>query len=101
MPMGQKKNRKWIKTWGCIADDSVPGVDLILPDAGFIIDKRDDLLGIILTHAHEDHIGSVAHIWPSLKQYICHTFHCSTNSRKVQRKEIDISNILLFLLTRK
>ena len=33
------------------ADDSVPGVDLIMPDAGFIIDKKDDLLGIVLTHA--------------------------------------------------
>ena len=46
---------------------SIPGIDLILPDAGFIIDKKDDLLGIVLTHAHEDHVGSVAHIWPSLK----------------------------------
>ena len=35
-------------------------VDLIMPDAGFIIDKKDDLLGIVLTHAHEDHIGAVA-----------------------------------------
>ena len=34
------------------ADDSVPGVDLIMPDAGFIIEK-DDLLGIVLTHAHK------------------------------------------------
>ena len=37
-----------------------------MPDAGFIIDKKDDLLGIVLTHAHEDHIGAVAHIWPEL-----------------------------------
>ena len=49
------------------ADESVPGIDLIMPDAGFIIDKKDDLLGIVLTHAHEDHIGAVAHIWPDLK----------------------------------
>ena len=48
------------------ADDTIPGVDLIMPDAGFIIDKKDDLLGIVLTHAHEDHIGAVAHIWPDL-----------------------------------
>ena len=39
-----------------------------MPDAGFIIEKKDDLLdSIVLTHAHEDHIGAVAHIWPSLK----------------------------------
>ena len=48
------------------ADDSIPGVDLIFPDPGFIIDKKEDLLGIILTHAHEDHIGAVVHIWPNL-----------------------------------
>ena len=45
----------------------VPGVDLILPDPGFILQKKRDLLGIVLTHAHEDHIGAIAHIWPRLK----------------------------------
>ena len=38
----------------------IPGIDLIMPDAGFIIDKKEDLLGIVLTHAHEDYIGVVA-----------------------------------------
>ena len=33
------------------ADESVPGIDLIMPDAGFIIEKKDDLLGIVLTHS--------------------------------------------------
>ena len=47
------------------ADDSVPELDLIMPDAGFIIDKKDDLLGIVLTHAHEDHM-ELLHLWPYL-----------------------------------
>ena len=66
---GKEDNQKWIivDMGVSFADDSVPGIDIIMPDAGFIIDKKDDLLGIILTHAHEDHIGSVAHIWPKLK----------------------------------
>ncbi len=38
-----------------------PGVDLVLPDLEFIEDRRDDLLGIVLTHGHEDHIGAVAY----------------------------------------
>ena len=44
---------------------------------GFIIDKKDDLLGIVLTHAHEDHIGAVAHIWPhlSVKFMLPHSLH--------------------------
>jgi len=49
------------------ADLSVPGVDLITPDHGFIADRRKDLLAIVLTHAHEDHIGALAHLWPDLK----------------------------------
>ena len=66
---GKEDNQKWIivDMGVSFADDSIPGVDLIMPDAGFIIDKKDDLLGIVLTHAHEDHIGAVAHIWPDLK----------------------------------
>ncbi len=66
---GKEDDQKWIivDMGVSFADDSIPGIDLIMPDAGFIIDKKDDLLGIVLTHAHEDHIGAVAHIWPYLK----------------------------------
>ena len=77
------------------ADDSIPGIDLILPDAGFIIDKKDDLLGIVLTHAHEDHIGSVAHIWPSLKCKIFATpFTAVLVQEKFKEKKIDITKFL-------
>ena len=94
---GTEENRKWIiiDMGVTFADDSVPGVDLILPDAGFIIDKKDDLLGIILTHAHEDHIGSVAHIWPSLKCKIYATpFTAVLIQEKFKEKKIDISKYL-------
>jgi ribonuclease J len=43
------------------AGGEYPGIDLVLPDLEFIEDRRDDLLGIVLTHAHEDHIGAVAY----------------------------------------
>ena len=49
------------------ADDTMPGIDLIYPDPGFIVDKKENLLGIVLTHAHEDHIGAIAHLWTNLK----------------------------------
>jgi ribonuclease J len=44
------------------ADPSLPGVELVLPDLQFIEDRRDDLLGVILTHGHEDHIGAIPYL---------------------------------------
>ena len=49
------------------ADERQPGIDLIMPDPTFIEERRDNLAGLVLTHAHEDHIGAVPHIWPRLK----------------------------------
>src|SRR5258706_10868012 len=46
---------------------STPGVDLMMPDIRFLEEIRDDLLGLVLTHGHEDHIGAVAHLWLRLK----------------------------------
>ncbi|MBI3514116.1 MAG: MBL fold metallo-hydrolase, partial [Proteobacteria bacterium] len=48
-------------------DDSVPGIDVVMPDPGFIVERKDDLVGLVLTHAHEDHIGAVPHLWRRLQ----------------------------------
>ncbi len=94
---GDENNQKWIivDMGVSFADDSIPGVDLIMPDAGFIIDKKDDLLGIVLTHAHEDHIGAVSHIWPSLKCKMYATpFTAALILEKFKEKKIDVSSYL-------
>ena len=94
---GKPDNRKWIivDIGVTFADDSVPGIDLIYPDPGFIVDKKDDLLGIVLTHAHEDHIGAISHIWPKLKCNIYATpFTSVLISEKFKEKKIDISPFL-------
>ena len=44
-----------------------PGIDVILPDVRFIEENRADLAGMLITHAHEDHIGAVIELWPRLK----------------------------------
>jgi ribonuclease J len=49
------------------AGDTLPGIDVIMPDPAFIEERRADLLAIVLTHAHEDHLGAVAHLWPRLR----------------------------------
>ena len=94
---GKPDNQKWIivDVGVTFADDSVPGIDLIYPDPGFIVDKKDDVLGIVLTHAHEDHIGAIAHIWPKLKCNIYATpFTAVLVREKFREKKIDISTNL-------
>jgi ribonuclease J len=44
-----------------------PGIDILLPDPTFLADRADRLKGLVITHAHEDHIGAVAHLWKRLK----------------------------------
>ena len=66
---GPSHNRKWVivdigVTFG---DASTPGVEIIMPDIEFITQHKDNLLGIVLTHAHEDHMGALGRLWPKLK----------------------------------
>ena len=94
---GKPDNQKWliVDIGVTFADDTLPGINLIYPDPGFIIDKKDDLLGIILTHAHEDHIGAIAHIWPQLKCNIYATpFTSVLIKEKFKEKKIEIGNNL-------
>jgi ribonuclease J len=66
---GPPHARKWIVvdigvTFG---DQTTPGIDIIMPDPSFIEQHRKDILAIVLTHAHEDHIGAIGWLWPRLK----------------------------------
>jgi ribonuclease J len=66
---GPKGRRKWLMVDCGIAfagPDAV-GIDLIVPDVSFVDKIRPDLIGLIITHAHEDHIGAVADLWPRLQ----------------------------------
>lgn len=47
-------------------DDSTPGVDVFMADPAFISERRKDLVGLVLTHGHEDHLGAVGHLWRRL-----------------------------------
>ena len=54
-------------------DERDPGIDVIMPDVGFITKNRKRFAGLVITHAHEDHIGAVAWLWPQLKCEV----HCT------------------------
>mgnify|MGYP001237771775 CR=1 FL=1 len=48
-------------------DERTPGIEVIMPDPGFIAERLQDLSGLVLTHAHEDHLGAVPYLWPRLR----------------------------------
>jgi ribonuclease J len=66
---GPEHDRHWIAV-DCgvaFAGPDLPGIDLIMPDLRFIAGEKKRLLGLIITHGHEDHIGAVADLWPRLQ----------------------------------
>ncbi|WP_395647291.1 ribonuclease J [Terricaulis sp.] len=67
---GPPDTRKWIivdigVTFG--REEMAPGVEIVLPDPQYLEEERDNIIAIVLTHAHEDHIGALAWLWPRLK----------------------------------
>jgi ribonuclease J len=67
--LGDGPKRQWIAVdlGVSFAGDDLPGVDLIMPDIAFLIAERRNLLGLVLTHAHEDHFGALLDLWPRLR----------------------------------
>jgi ribonuclease J len=67
--LGRERSRKWLAVdlGVAFAGEELPGIDLIMPDIRFLIEERSNLLGLVLTHAHEDHFGAVMDLWPRLR----------------------------------
>jgi ribonuclease J len=66
---GPEENRQWILVdcgMGFGGEENLPGIDVVYPDLRFIEEERQNLLGIFITHAHEDHIGALVEMWPRL-----------------------------------
>ena len=65
---GPERSRQWLMVDLGITfpGDTEPGADVVLPDLSFITEQKQSLVGLVLTHAHEDHIGAVLDLWPSL-----------------------------------
>lgn len=67
------------------ADERFPGIDLLLPDPAFLEENKDALEGIVITHAHEDHVGALVHIWPRLRCPVyCSPFTAAILNHKLQ-----------------
>jgi ribonuclease J len=68
--LGPEDQRQWILVdcgMGFGGEEHLPGIDLVYPDLRFIEEERENLLGIFITHAHEDHIGALVEMWPRLR----------------------------------
>src|SRR5580692_3889249 len=68
-----------------------PEVDVMMPDPVFIAERRDQLVGLVITHAHEDHIGAVAWLWPQLRCPIYATPFAATVLRR-KLAEVQLQN---------
>jgi ribonuclease J len=68
-------------------DDSVPGIDVVMPDPTFIAERKDDLIGLVLTHAHEDHIGAVPYLWRRLG---CRIYATAFTASVLRRKLVEV-----------
>ena len=74
----------------------LPGIDLQMPDPTFIASQKEKLMGIILTHAHEDHIGAMPFIWPYFKCPIYTTeFTAALLKEKFDEYNIDYTNKII------
>jgi ribonuclease J len=67
---GDARRRQWLIV-DCgvsfASEEHLPGVDLILPDISYLIEERKNIVGLVLTHGHEDHMGALIDLWPRLK----------------------------------
>jgi ribonuclease J len=67
--LGEEGRRQWIAVDLGVAfgnEEHLPGVDLIMPDVRYLVEERRNILGLVLTHAHEDHFGAIIDLWPRL-----------------------------------
>ena len=68
--LGNRHQRAWLAVDLGVSfgdEEHLPGIDLIMPDVSFLVKERKNLMGLVLTHAHEDHFGAIIDLWPKLQ----------------------------------
>src|SRR5436853_4852923 len=89
--LGNRHQRAWLAIDLGVSfgdEEHLPGIDLIMPDISFLEKERKNLIGLVLTHAHEDHFGAIIDLWPKLKcpiyatQFSAALFEAKCNSER-------------------
>ncbi len=90
--LGTPARRKWILV-DCgvkFGDERDPGIDVIVPDLSYLQDQARNLLGLFLTHGHEDHIGAIAWLWPQLRCPV----YCTPFAAELVKRKLDEAGLL-------
>lgn len=75
-------------------DDHYPGIEIMVPDIDFLLERKEDILGLVVTHAHEDHLGAVPYLWDELQCPIYATpFTASVLKIKLRSNSLFVSKI--------
>src|ERR1700744_6049482 len=67
---GNRRHRAWLAVDLGVSfgdEEHLPGIDTIMPDISFLVQQQKNLVGLVLTHAHEDHFGAIIDLWPKLQ----------------------------------
>jgi ribonuclease J len=85
---GPEGNRKWliVDCGVSFAGPELPGIDLVMPDIKFLEDEVNNIAGMVITHAHEDHYGAILHLWPFLKVPVYATAFTAGSAGSQDRK---------------
>ncbi|HVY59075.1 MAG TPA: ribonuclease J [Xanthobacteraceae bacterium] len=67
--LGPERRRTWlaIDCGVSFGEQDLPGIDVVMPDIRYLVEERRNLVGLVLTHAHEDHFGALFDLWPQLR----------------------------------
>ncbi len=90
--IGPADQRQWLMVDLGVkfGEETDPGIDVVLPDVSFIASDQRNLAGLVLTHAHEDHLGAVAWLWPQLKCPVyCTPFAAEILNLKLKEAGLD------------
>lgn len=90
--IGPESARQWVLVDLGVkfGDETEPGIDVVIPDLAFIEAERSSLLGIILTHAHEDHIGAITWCWERLRAPV----YCTPFAAEVLKSKLYEADLL-------
>jgi len=68
-------------------DDTMSGIEVLMADPAFIVERRDELVGLVVTHAHEDHVGAIPYLWPRLR---CPVYATPFTANFLRRKLVEV-----------